>query len=127
MNACSASRFTNSANDRQRSSKGSHRRGSEAKRCRAEDKGFASQRKLIRTPSGTGADLPSMQTDDSALNSATGFAARLNKEMERERARYQKDLQDFERTVHQTRTKYQGKLMIVGDSFCYADLDPCYS
>ena len=51
-----------------------------------------------------------MQTDDSALTSATGFAARLNKEMERERARYQKDLQDFERTVHQTRTKYQGKL-----------------
>lgn len=31
--------------------------------------------------------------------------------MEKERARYQKDLQDFERTVHQTRTKYQGELI----------------
>jgi hypothetical protein len=49
-----------------------------------------------------------VQTDDTAFNSAAGFATRLNKEMEKERARYHKDLQDFERTVHQTRTKYQG-------------------
>lgn len=33
--------------------------------------------------------------------------------MEKERARYQKDLQDFERTVHQTRTKYQGERILL--------------
>jgi hypothetical protein len=54
------------------------------------------------------------QNDDSAFDNATSFASRLNKEMEKERARYQKDLQDFERTVHQTRAKYQGQSIDFG-------------
>lgn len=53
-------------------------------------------------------DMSSMH--DPALSSSAGFAARLNKEMEKERARYQQDLQEFERTVHQTRAKYQAEL-----------------
>ncbi|KAJ9124435.1 hypothetical protein QFC24_003223 [Naganishia onofrii] len=48
--------------------------------------------------------------EDTDLQTATLKMNRNNQELEKERARYQKDLRDFEYTITQTRTKYQNEL-----------------
>ncbi|KAJ9107513.1 hypothetical protein QFC21_000969 [Naganishia friedmannii] len=47
--------------------------------------------------------------EETDLQTATLKMNRNNQELEKERARYQKDLRDFEYTITQTRTKYQSK------------------
>ncbi|KAJ9099994.1 hypothetical protein QFC19_005811 [Naganishia cerealis] len=48
--------------------------------------------------------------EDTDLQNAMVRMNRNNQELEKERARYQKDLRDFEYTITQTRTKYQNEL-----------------
>lgn len=50
-----------------------------------------------------------MQVEGTEFEQATVKANRSNVDMEKERARYQKDLRDVEYTISQTRSKYQSE------------------
>lgn len=49
------------------------------------------------------------QVEGTDFEKATVKTSRSNVDIEKERARYQKDLRDFEYTISQTRSKYQSE------------------